>query len=172
LQRKLLRNIEEEKCTWMDWAIWVTKGGGNFKSLTVLLANTTTSESGSTIMNQCFLSNIIKIKRYIRMVPSEITIPEGFQVKASLYLWPSISMSSRMGTRFSEVGLCFCLSLITQYQSRKKERKELTSWTWQGFCRKRKLGFSSSTSDSVCVTRIDFDKIEFEIIDFSLVIFT
>ena len=32
-------------------------------------------------------------------------IPEGFQVKASLNLWPSISMSSRIGTKFAEVGL-------------------------------------------------------------------
>jgi hypothetical protein len=32
-------------------------------------------------------------------------LPEGFQVKASLNLWPSISMSRRIGTKFSAVGL-------------------------------------------------------------------
>ena len=32
-------------------------------------------------------------------------LPEGFQVKASLYLWPSISISSRIGTKLSAVGL-------------------------------------------------------------------
>lgn len=35
----------------MDCAIWVTNPGGSFKSFTVRLANTATSESGSTIAN-------------------------------------------------------------------------------------------------------------------------
>lgn len=34
-------------------------------------------------------------------------IPEGFQVKASLKRWPSISMSKRIGTKLSAVGLLF-----------------------------------------------------------------
>ena len=37
--------------TWTDWAIWVTNPGGSFKSFTVRLANTATSESGSTAEN-------------------------------------------------------------------------------------------------------------------------
>lgn len=41
--------------TWMDWAIWVMNWGGSFKSLTVLLANTTTSESGSFFFPQLFI---------------------------------------------------------------------------------------------------------------------
>lgn len=39
--------------TWMDWAIWVMKAGGSFKSLTVFFANITTSESGSMILKRC-----------------------------------------------------------------------------------------------------------------------
>lgn len=35
----------------------------------------------------------------------EEKVPQGFQVKASLKRWPSISMSNRIGTKFSAVGL-------------------------------------------------------------------
>jgi len=139
----------------MDWAIWVTKGGGSFKSLTVLLANTTTSESGSTIMNQCFFSNImIKIKKIYkngskwnnnnnntRRVPSEgilVSMTVDFNVESNGYeifrSWPVYLFL-----------IHYHYSLIHSFKKeRRKERKELTSWTWQGFCRKQKQGFSSS----------------------------
>lgn len=35
----------------------------------------------------------------------DINLPEGFQMKASLNLCPSISISKRIGTRLSAVGL-------------------------------------------------------------------
>lgn len=81
----------------MDWAMCITKGGGSFKSLAVRLAKTVTSESGSV----------------------------GFQLNASLYLCPSISMSSRIGTKFSDVGLP--PNRRTQIYIRKKELKMLDS---------------------------------------------
>lgn len=91
--------------------MWVMKTGGSFKSFTVLLANTTISESGSIKKKK--EKNIGKRKKnhtplYIKIIKiekRERKLPEGFQVKASLNLWPSTSMSNLIGTEFSAVGL-------------------------------------------------------------------
>lgn len=128
--------------TWIDWAICVTKTGGSFKSLAVLFAKTTTSESGSTTLE-------FNQRQWINRNRNRfgLKLPEGFQVSASLYLCPSISMSNRMGTKFSAVGLWINHSLVITHCKHQPTKRnslnvELTFWTWRGFCRNTKSWFS------------------------------
>lgn len=116
----------------MEAAIGVTNAGGSFKSFTVLFAKIVTSESGSKNKiigrkqkslnwNYC---NLLLMWLEIRIT----TIPKGFQVKASLYLWPSTSMSNLIGTKFSAVGLPLS---IYQHQFFSHVQTGITIWLQQ-----------------------------------------
>ena len=90
--------------------------------------------------------------------------PDGFQVKASLYLWPSISMSRRIGTRLSAVGLS--QKRPSNWKRIELSRKKEVTWKSEKF-EERKLGLHSEFdrgSECCCELGLHTFKFQFRLL--------